>query len=56
MPVPFNLFLMAGNKGFGDAYTFDTAYYTALLNKPWTNTKVVWVWLGGILSSLASAA
>jgi len=27
-----------GGKGFGDAATFDNAYYTALLKKPWLNT------------------
>ena len=26
-----------GSKGFGDPVTFDNAYYTALLAKPWTN-------------------
>ncbi|KAF8058871.1 APX6 [Scenedesmus sp. PABB004] len=26
-----------GGKGFGDPVTFDTAYYTALLAKPWLN-------------------
>lgn len=24
-----------GSKGFGDPLTFDNAYYTALLQKPW---------------------
>ena len=24
-----------GNKGFGDALTFDNSYYKALLEKPW---------------------
>jgi hypothetical protein len=26
-----------GGKGFGDPVTFDNAYYTALLAKPWLN-------------------
>jgi L-ascorbate peroxidase len=26
-----------GNKGFGEPLTFDNAYYTALLRKPWEN-------------------
>ena len=26
-----------GSKGFGDPVTFDNAYYTALLAKPWAN-------------------
>lgn len=29
--------LPAGGKGFGDPVTFDNAYYTALLQKPWLN-------------------
>lgn len=29
----------AGGKGFGDPVTFDNAYYSALLQKPWLNTK-----------------
>lgn len=28
-----------GGKGFGDPVTFDNAYYTALLAKPWLNTS-----------------
>eukprot|EP00877_Chromochloris_zofingiensis_P009779 jgi/Chrzof1/5054/Cz15g10020.t1 len=28
-----------GGKGFGDPVTFDNAYYSALLQKPWLNTK-----------------
>jgi L-ascorbate peroxidase len=28
-----------GGKGFGDPVTFDNAYYTALLAKPWLNPK-----------------
>eukprot|EP00198_Chlamydomonas_reinhardtii_P006140 XP_001695476.1 L-ascorbate peroxidase [Chlamydomonas reinhardtii] len=28
-----------GSKGFGDPVTFDNAYYVALLQKPWNNTK-----------------
>lgn len=31
--------VFAGGKGFGDPVTFDNAYYTALLQKPWLNTK-----------------
>lgn len=27
--------MQLGAKGFGDPVTFDNAYYTALLNKPW---------------------
>ena len=27
-----------GGKGFGDPVTFDNAYFTALLAKPWLNT------------------
>ena len=27
--------LQLGSKGFGDPLTFDNAYYTALLKKPW---------------------
>lgn len=30
---------VAGGKGFGDPVTFDNTYYTALLKKPWLNTK-----------------
>jgi len=26
-----------GSKGFGDPVTFDNAYYTALMTKPWLN-------------------
>lgn len=26
-----------GGKGFGDPVTFDNAYYTSLLAKPWLN-------------------
>mmetsp|Transcript_5591 Transcript_5591/g.14314 ORF Transcript_5591/g.14314 Transcript_5591/m.14314 type:complete len:345 (+) Transcript_5591:100-1134(+) len=29
-----------GNKGFGDALTFDSSYYTTLLEKPWDNPAV----------------
>lgn len=28
-----------GNKGFGDPVTFDNAYYTALLEKPWNDAS-----------------
>lgn len=31
--------LQLGNKGFGDAVTFDNAYYPALLKKPWMDAK-----------------
>lgn len=31
--------LQLGSKGFGDALTFDNAYYTALLQKPWTDPE-----------------
>lgn len=27
--------MQLGSKGFGDPLTFDNAYYTALLQKPW---------------------
>ncbi|KAI8472771.1 MAG: heme peroxidase [Monoraphidium minutum] len=36
-----------GGKGFGDAATFDNAYYTALLAKPWLDkTNPMWDHIG----------
>ena len=29
--------LQLGNKGFGDPVTFDNAYYTSLLQRPWND-------------------
>lgn len=29
------MWLQLGSKGYGDPVTFDNAYYTALLKKPW---------------------
>jgi L-ascorbate peroxidase len=38
---------IAGGKGFGDAATFDNAYYTSLLAKPWLDkTNPMWDHIG----------
>ena len=33
--ITLYLCLQLGSKGYGDPVTFDNAYYTALLKKPW---------------------
>jgi hypothetical protein len=43
-----------GGKGFGDPVTFDNAYYSALLAKPWLNPNDSMATMIGGLQVLAN--